>query len=52
MVVISQAIALAVSPKALGKLLSGEHGLNTVVDVQSQGSRACARWSWTTRSTR
>jgi large subunit ribosomal protein L25 len=31
------ATPLAVSPKALGKILSGEHGLNTVVDVQVAG---------------
>jgi large subunit ribosomal protein L25 len=32
-----EAMPLAVSPKALGKLLNGEHGLNTVVDVQVAG---------------
>ena len=31
------ATALAVSPKALGKLLNGEHGLNTVVELQVAG---------------
>ncbi|MEY2929802.1 MAG: hypothetical protein RL033_551 [Pseudomonadota bacterium] len=31
------ATALAVSPKALGKILAGEHGLNTVVDIQVAG---------------
>jgi large subunit ribosomal protein L25 len=36
------AIALAVSPKALGKLLAGEHGLNTVVDVQVAGQSSFA----------
>jgi large subunit ribosomal protein L25 len=30
-------LALAVSPKALGKLLSSEHGLNTVVDIKVDG---------------
>jgi large subunit ribosomal protein L25 len=32
-----EATALAVSPKALGKLLNGEHGLNTVVELQVAG---------------
>lgn len=31
------ATSIAVSPKALSKLLSGEHGLNTVVDIQLAG---------------
>jgi large subunit ribosomal protein L25 len=32
-----EATALAVSPKALGKILNGEHGLNTVVELQVAG---------------
>jgi large subunit ribosomal protein L25 len=32
-----QATALAVSPKELQKLLSGEHGLNTVVELEVEG---------------
>jgi large subunit ribosomal protein L25 len=32
-----EATALAVSPKALAKILAGEHGLNTVVDIQVAG---------------
>lgn len=32
-----EATPLAVSPKALAKILAGEHGLNTVVDIQVTG---------------
>jgi len=32
-----EATALAVTPKALGKILNGEHGLNTVVELQVAG---------------
>jgi large subunit ribosomal protein L25 len=32
-----QATALAVSPKELTKILSGEHGLNTVVELEVEG---------------
>jgi large subunit ribosomal protein L25 len=32
-----QATALAISPKELTKILSGEHGLNTVVELEVEG---------------